>query len=1020
VARRAPTDGTVVHLRLRRLLARAGVACLVASAVCFASEGVLLAAPLLAVDLHLPLAQVIADVTASPSPSPSPSASPGPAARRRSFLGEGPIVFAGTGTYQLGVNRSTRDGLALGYDNYSTALTLTVERRTQQSSIEVSDSFGVGSGALSSGSFIVAYRTPIYTLGYGQLAGPADTQLGIGGFARGISLTTPLRNGDLAYMSAIAQNQNEQTFRIYGLRRDWTGLGGYFGASGYYGFGEQGGTERIIDLSFQRYGAKLSTQTELAIGSDDGVFESPNGTRFAAGFQADLQGKNAFETLGLRYDPAGFNSLTGELDAGLSLDLALRRQGNFGNVSLDFTHLDDRPESTTTDAQEEHTDDVTLNGGKSWGHFGLEYVASFESTRLPGSNTLNRSAGVTATEQIKTLSLFASIQRASASSNTGVADTSQESFCRSRPMLGGSIANHATKSAETGGGLSTGTAVDQTLEYHRAIGRKTDVEFSQGLESAVNNSVRSRLIESQVTVVRKLSPVVSVQVSGDLYHQTGPGGGTGTGFTFSLVGPFGFGQPQTGGRGNPHLPAVIRGIVTSVASQTPFALNSTAQRGLNNALIILDNGITERTDSAGNFEFRFVPQGTHVVRVDPASLAPGLVLDREYQTINALGGTVTTLQFNVGNFAAVAGDVYAAGPNGLRVPLGKIGIAVDGVQATTTTPDGHYQVGRLNPGSHTVEIVTATVPGTVAFVSDTKKTVSVVAGSQTPLDFVASTLGSIAGFVYAATEGGFGPQTGMHNVYVVAEPGEHASITDDDGSFLLDNMPPGTYTLSVDPDTVPDGMAVLAGPDGPVDLASGAAVSGIVFRIGASAKSVVFTFDQGKRQPVQVTTDPAVVPPGGLIRLTARASAKDLTALSVESDVFGTFPLHLDRASGVWTGSTIAPSLPKGDYALTVTAHRKDISETSILVKVDPGVPLSSVRVFPTKPLPGHTVKVSLKSYAPLSEGDTVLFEDGYKVLLPKPSGRLFVFDVRLWQRGLPYSAMVVTKRGQNYPISLR
>jgi hypothetical protein len=49
-----------------------------------------------------------------------------------------------------------------------------------------------------------------------------------------------------------------------------------------------------------------------------------------------------------------------------------------------------------------------------------------------------------------------------------------------------------------------------------------------------------------------------------------------------------------------------------------------------------------------------------------------------------------------------------------------------------------------------------------------------------------------------------------------------------------------------------------------------------------------------------------------------------------------------------------------------------------------------------------------------------VLFQDGYKVQLPKPSGRLFVFDIRLWEHGLPYSAVLVTKRGQNYPISLR
>jgi hypothetical protein len=57
---------------------------------------------------------------------------------------------------------------------------------------------------------------------------------------------------------------------------------------------------------------------------------------------------------------------------------------------------------------------------------------------------------------------------------------------------------------------------------------------------------------------------------------------------------------------------------------------------------------------------------------------------------------------------------------------------------------------------------------------------------------------------------------------------------------------------------------------------------------------------------------------------------------------------------------------------------------------------------------------------APVEEGDAVLFEDGYKVLLPKPAGHVYGFDIRLWHKGLPYSATVVTKRGQSYPLILR
>ncbi|MBV9285386.1 MAG: carboxypeptidase regulatory-like domain-containing protein, partial [Acidimicrobiia bacterium] len=273
--------------------------------------------------------------------------------------------------------------------------------------------------------------------------------------------------------------------------------------------------------------------------------------------------------------------------------------------------------------------------------------------------------------------------------------------------------------------------------------------------------------------------------------------------------------------------------------------------------------------------------------------------------------------------------------------------------------------------------------------------------------------------VLAPSEGGFGALVGLKNVYVVAEPGEHAVITDDDGSFMLANLPGGTYTLAVDPDTVPDGFSVLSGPDGPLALGGGATLSGVIFKLGAGAKEVVYTFNDGKRAPVQVTTEPAVVPPGALLRVVARTPAKDLKDLVVESDVFGGFPLHLDPR-GMWVGNVVVPALVKGDYALTVTAHRKDLTDASALVPVDPRIPLFTALLSPRNPEPGHTVRVTLKALAPVAEGDALLFEDGYKVLLPKPSGRLFAFDIRLWRKGLPYTASLVTKRGQSYPISLR
>jgi hypothetical protein len=998
-------------------------------AFCLTTGGAVHAAPLFAVGLpFVPSYAWLAPASAAPSSSPVPLAAPKPkpattpAPRtRRSFLGDGPIVLKGTGTYQLMVGRSTRDSLATATDNYSTALSVVAERRTEQSALSVSNAFGYGTGGAAAGGLIVGYRTPSYGLTYGEVTGPADSQLQIGGIARGISLDFPVRNGDLSYIAGTAAQQTPlttETFRVLGLRRDWNAFGGFLGLGAYYGAGEDGtGRETIGDVGFRRYGATLSTDAEFAVSSTGGIPGAADGARLASALQLDLQGKSTFTTLALKFDPSGFQSLTGAVDGGFSADLALRRTSTrFGDVNLELGHSDDQLDGTV-----QHDDRLTLSGDKSWSHVGFQYDFGIDGTQATSATALQRTGALTVTESIRSLSLFETLQATSTSQTSGFAAQRQVALGASRPLLGGSIAYQFSRSDSAGGLGSSGAASAQSLSFRRALGKKLDAQVTQAFQTSTNNGVAARLIETSVSLVRRLSNVVAVQVSADRFHQTGLGGGNGTTFSASLVGPFGFGEPAAGiGRANPNLPAVIRGMVTFSTSSSPFAYNAPTLRGFNNALIILDGRITQRTDSSGQFEFRFVSQGTHTIRIDSATISPGLIVDREYQTVSVLGGQTTAIQFNVGNFAGVSGVVTSQDSTGARHPLGNIGIAVDGIQAVTTTADGHYQVGRLSPGAHTIEIVESTVPSTVQFIADKRKTVTVTAGTSTPLNFVAMPLGSIAGTVLAPADGGFGAPVGLKNVYVLAEPGEHAVITDDDGSFLMDNIPPGSYTLSVDPDTIPDGLSVLAGPDGPVAIQGGTAASGVVFKLGPGAKNVVYTFSDAKRVPIQVEITPKVAPPGSLLRVSARTAAKDVSALFVESDVFGAFALRHDARTDAWIGNAVVPPLVKGDYALTVTAHRKDVTEAVALVPVDPRVQLFAARLSPHLPGPGQTAHVTLRSLAPVEEGDTILFEDGYKVALPKPRGHLFQFDIRVWSKGLPYSATVLTKRGPSYPIILR
>ena len=1020
-----------MHPVVRRTIAGAGAACLALSAVCFATEGAVRAAPLLGVTLRLPFFEArrpASPVAAAPSPSPSPTVAslaiaepataPAPARKRHArFLGEGPIVLQGDGTYQLAFSRSTRDSLATGYNNYSTALTLSAQRRTEQTSLVMSSVFGYGAQGISTGGLIVGYNTPKYGLTYGAVAGPGDTQLQIGGFARGVGLTIPLRGGDIALLSSTTTVQSD-TYRIYGLRRTWDAFGGFVALAVYNGSDESSaGREHITDLSYHRFGARLSTDTELAVSTTRNVAGISDGSRFAGAFRADLQGGSSFATLSLRDVPTGLNTLTGILDGGFQGDLALHRHSDFlGDVSLDLGHIDDSASGLVS-----HDNHLILSGGKTWKILGVQYTSQLDQMREGGASTITRSDALAFNQNVGKLNLFQTFQVSAVTGGNGNARQQQVAVGAAREMLGGMVAAQFTRNNSTGDGALASFGNVEQLTYRRRVGRKLDLQLSQAEQTQTTSGITARVLDTAVTLIRRLSPVLSLQAGIDRFHQTGLGAGSGNTVNVSLIGPFGFGPPQIGyqGKANPHLPAVIRGVVSIAGATGTVAYRAQAQRPLANALVVLDGGQSERTDSTGSFEFRFVQAGPHSVRLDPATVPGGLIPDREVQTVNAQGGMIATVTFDVGNFAGVSGAVQVQETDGKLHPLGGIGVAVDGIQAAVTAPDGRYSLGRLSIGPHTVSVVDATLPSTLALTGDAKRTVNVAAGTTVHVDFTAAGLGKITGQVEAPGDGGFGSLVGLQNVYIVAQPGEHAVITDETGTFVLDNLPAGRYTLTVDPDTIPDGLSVLSGPDGPIDVVPAAAVSGVIFKLGEGAKNVVFTFNNGKKGAVTVSVLPTAAAPGALVHVTARTQ-KDVHALAVQSDVFGNFPLAFDKQSATWNGAVVVPHLQKGDYAMTVTANRPDVADGEALVAVDPAMPLFSLRFSPLHPQPGATMRVALRAFAPVAEGDVVTFEDGYHVKLPKPRGGVFGFDIRLWRKGLPYNATITTKKGDSFPLSVR
>jgi hypothetical protein len=80
---------------------------------------------------------------------------------------------------------------------------------------------------------------------------------------------------------------------------------------------------------------------------------------------------------------------------------------------------------------------------------------------------------------------------------------------------------------------------------------------------------------------------------------------------------------------------------------------------------------------------------------------------------------------------------------------------------------------------------------------------------------------------------------------------------------------------------------------------------------------------------------------------------------------------------------------------------------------------LISVKISPSRPRARQTVHVLAKMLTSDDGGDKLVFEDGYAIVLPKPKGQLFSFDVRISDRGLPYHGTITTKAGKRVPFTI-
>jgi hypothetical protein len=561
--------------------------------------------------------------------------------------------------------------------------------------------------------------------------------------------------------------------------------------------------------------------------------------------------------------------------------------------------------------------------------------------------------------------------------------------------------------------------LENTAGYVRQIGRKA--EFSVTFDSsrnAIYNGDSSQLTNQFTTtysLLRRFSPVVGLRMTYGRTHQSGVFGGS-TGYVnVDVVGPLAIGgAARYMGRANPNLPSVVQGHVYLQNEASSYGL--VGNRGIPNVLVTLDGGFTQRTDASGGYEFRFVKPGAHTITISSGTLPVGVIPDTSTQSFLVAGGQMVNVDFAAGQFAGVGGKVVE-NTGGTTIGLPGVLLVVDDSQRGYTGPDGTYQIGHLSPGKHKVAIATDSLPATVGVSGATEKDVDVSDGALSTLDWSLTGLGSIRGMVLFTSDAGFGDFTGAKDVYVVADPGQHAAITDGEGNFIIDNLPVGQYTLSVDQDTLPEGQTVIQGPEGAVSVTGDEAVKGVTFKVGPSAKQVVFTFSGGKNAVVTADFRPEQAPPNALVDLVVTTDQKHPKSVTAQGDPFGKVQLHFDRARNAWIAQFALPAtIGNGDYPVHVSVEGDRNGSADATLTVNNALPLIYARGTPAVPRPGALVHVVARVLAEVHGGEEVVFEDGASLALPVPHGHIVSFSIRA-PHALPYRGMLLTRKGERLPF---
>ncbi|HEX8556515.1 MAG TPA: SdrD B-like domain-containing protein [Pyrinomonadaceae bacterium] len=135
-------------------------------------------------------------------------------------------------------------------------------------------------------------------------------------------------------------------------------------------------------------------------------------------------------------------------------------------------------------------------------------------------------------------------------------------------------------------------------------------------------------------------------------------------------------------------------------------------------------------------------------------------------------------------------------------------VRLDGLRSATTDARGRYSFTSVAPGGHTVALVSDRLGVSLRAGAATEQTVTLGARQTASVSFGLSNFGSVGGRVFndlylaGATDAAGAP--GLRGLRVLLRGANVASLTTDaSGLYEFRNLAPGSYTLEVDPASLP-------------------------------------------------------------------------------------------------------------------------------------------------------------------------------------------------------------------------